>query len=99
MSDPADVVRELWLRHRDITLGRLARVHEALAKLGAGELSDEERAEATTDAHRLRGILGTYGFPEGTELAGQAEDALADGTTPSRATELGALVAAYAATL
>lgn len=102
MTDPKDVLRQLWLRNRDLTISRLEHVREALDRLARGELSETDREKARGEAHRLRGILGTYGFPEGSVLAGDAEDVLADGdhrTTPSQAAELGARLGDYGATL
>ena len=69
-------IRELWLRNRPIALDRLTVVRAAVDQLAAGRLEPDARAEAKSEAHRLRGILGSYGFPEGSEVLGEAEDLL-----------------------
>ena len=33
------------------------------------------------EAHKLRGLLGTIGLPDGSERAGEVEDLLAQGST------------------
>jgi len=53
---------------------RLAVVSSALEALAAGTLDAQRRDAALSEAHKLRGILGTYGFAEGSELATQAEE-------------------------
>jgi HPt (histidine-containing phosphotransfer) domain-containing protein len=55
---------------------RLAVVGSALDSLAAGGLDPARRDAALGEAHKLRGILGTYGFAEGSELATEAEDVL-----------------------
>lgn len=71
-----ELLREIWLRNRPLTIDRLAVVQSALDALAAGGLEDDQRSTAVGEAHKLRGILGTYGFAEGSELAGEAEDLL-----------------------
>ena len=51
------------LRDRVNTLGR------ALAAIQADQLTLELRANAALEAHRLAGLLGTFGYPEGTDAA------------------------------
>jgi HPt (histidine-containing phosphotransfer) domain-containing protein len=53
-----ELLRQVWLRNRPTTMERL----------DAGR-----RDAALSEAHKLRGILGTYGFAEGSELATEAE--------------------------
>lgn len=93
-----DLVRMVWLRNRTTTMERLAVVESALAALAAGELDAGGREEAKGEAHKLRGILGTYGFAEGSVLAGEAEDLLAgtagEGVASDLATRLGAFALA-----
>ncbi|MDQ4068499.1 MAG: Hpt domain-containing protein [Actinomycetota bacterium] len=68
-------------------------------ELAAGRLEEQAREEAAAEAHRLRGILGTYSFAEGTALAGEAEDLLAAGTDAVGAAHLSPRLVAYAAIL
>ncbi len=69
-------LRQLWERRRPRILERVA-VIEAVAAAeapGAGEIE-----QARAEAHKLRGLLGTIGLPEGSEAAGAIEDSLAAG--------------------
>jgi HPt (histidine-containing phosphotransfer) domain-containing protein len=53
---------------------RVAALESAAGPLAAGNLSESEREEATAAAHKLAGILGSFGLPEGTNLAREAEN-------------------------
>jgi HPt (histidine-containing phosphotransfer) domain-containing protein len=86
------MVRALWLRNRPITLERLAVVRAAVDQLVTGELHAAERQRAKHEAHKLRGILGTYGFQEASKVVGEAE-ALLDLETARGAAEIGARLA------
>jgi Hpt domain len=70
----ADQLRELlaplWEKNRGQVLRRLAHVRGALA--GA----DEPDQSVRDDLHALVGTLGTYGWPEGSDLAETILDAL-----------------------
>ncbi len=90
------LIREMWLRNRPVALARAAVVQAALERAVAGDLPPAERDDARSEAHRLRGILGTYGFPEGSVLAGEAEEALAVGPGAAVADDLPARWLAYA---
>jgi HPt (histidine-containing phosphotransfer) domain-containing protein len=82
------LVRDLWLKNRPVTLERLAVVRAAVDQLGAGRLEPDAREEARQEAHKLRGILGTYGFAEASVVAGEAEDLLEQATDPGGAAAL-----------
>jgi HPt (histidine-containing phosphotransfer) domain-containing protein len=100
MSDGAHpAVRQLWLQKRSITLERLTTVQRALDQLAAGRTDQGVLDEARMEAHRLRGILGTFGFPEGTDLAAEAEDVFDADADPAVAGDLAARLAAYRPTL
>ena len=79
------MVRQLWLKNRPVTLERLAVVRAAVDQLAAGTLEPATRDEAVVEAHKLRGILGTYGFADASVAAGEAEDLLALPTDPGTA--------------
>jgi HPt (histidine-containing phosphotransfer) domain-containing protein len=86
-----ELLKQIWLRNRSTTLERLSVVEAAVAALAAGELAPDRRDAALGEAHKLRGILGTYGFDEGSVLAGEAEDALQAGApAPNLSERLGA---------
>ena len=79
MTDEESVrrmVRDLWARNRAVTLERLSTVRAALDRLAAGELDQAARDDARSEAHKLLGILGTYGFADASVVAGDAEDFL-----------------------
>jgi HPt (histidine-containing phosphotransfer) domain-containing protein len=94
-----DMLRQIWLRNRVTTMERLAVVGSALADLSAGVLDADRRQAALAEAHKLRGILGTYGFAEGSVLAGEAEDALGADGPGGLAEDLAARLGAYARSL
>src|SRR5919107_1617724 len=89
-----ELLRQVWLRNRSTTMERLAVVGSALEALGAGDLDAGRREAALAEAHKLRGILGTYGFAEGSELATEAEDMLGAGAGAA-AQELSVRLAHY----
>ena len=91
-----ELLKQIWLRNRSTTMERLSVVESALADLSAGALAPDRREAALGEAHKLRGILGTYGFDEGSVLAGEAEAALQAGEP---APDLSARVGAYARSL
>ncbi len=67
---------QLWHKRLPRILERVA-VLEAVA---SAEAPDPEQVEgARVEAHKLRGLLGTIGLPEGSEAAGEIEDLLAAG--------------------
>lgn len=94
-----ELLRQVWLRNRPTTMERLAVVGSALEALAAGDLDAARRAAALGEAHKLRGILGTYGFAEGSELAGEAEDLLDAAGAGAGARELSVRLAEYARSL
>ncbi|MBD2576963.1 response regulator [Oscillatoria sp. FACHB-1406] len=69
-------VRKVWERFRGPIMERIAAVDEAIAALQSGTLSEELRAKAEQQAHKLAGSLGMYGFNEGSHLAREIEQAL-----------------------
>jgi len=66
----------LWQRHLPEIADRVAVLERACAALEAGRLSEEERKAATAAAHKLAGVLGTFGQMRGTELAREIEGML-----------------------
>ncbi len=87
------MVQNLWRRNRSITLERFAVVGTALDQLAGGTLEPAVREEALSEAHKLRGILGTYGFAEASVVAGEAEDLLGQATDPGHAGAVSARLA------
>ena len=72
-------------------------VEAAVRALAAGTLDAATAAEASREAHKLAGALGTFGMPAGTAHARALERALAAGATPDDAPALAAEAAALRA--
>lgn len=64
---------QLWAKFLPQMEERLAVMDAANRSLAAGTLTAEERAAAGAAAHKLAGVLGTFGLAEGTALAREAE--------------------------
>ena len=74
----------LWERSRHTVVERAALLQEA-GKLWANDRLDETtRLRAVDSAHKLAGVLGTFGLPRGTELAREAEQVFGQPIPPSK---------------
>ncbi|WP_017721218.1 response regulator [Kamptonema formosum] len=71
-----EAVSELWKRFKEPSKKRVAEIERAVAALQEGRLSEDLRNRAISEAHKLAGSLGTYGFPLGSKLARNIEHAL-----------------------
>jgi hypothetical protein len=67
---------DLWERRRAAILDRVGRLEALLA---TPDPSPEQVEAGRTEAHKLRGLLGTIGLPAGSDAAGEVEDLLAAG--------------------
>ena len=85
----------LWTRFLPQIEERVGILEAAAAALAEARLSTEEQETAAAAAHKLAGVLGTFGLAEGTELARELETAYAspDGVAPEHAPRLGLLAA------
>ncbi|HET7462642.1 MAG TPA: response regulator [Longimicrobium sp.] len=72
-QDVAAAVNQLWTRARGAMLQRVEVLERAARAAGDGRLNGALRQQATDEAHRLAGALGTFGVPEGTRLAREME--------------------------
>ena len=68
----AEIAR-IWVESENVMHARLDAIDAAGAALLSGSLDAERRAAATHGAHKLAGSLGTFGLPEGSELASELE--------------------------
>jgi len=59
-------------------------LEQAKIALSEGNLSEVLRQSAGQEAHKLAGGLGTFGYPQGSNLARAIEDMLMDGTPLGR---------------
>ncbi len=64
---------EIWNRHREQLLDRVANIERAIFALKDGSLTPEIRHQAWQSAHNLAGALGTFGLPIGSQVAKQIE--------------------------
>lgn len=69
----SDALNQLWVKFLPQMQERLVILETANRALAAGSLSDAERLAAAAAAHKLAGVLGTFGLAEGTDLAREAE--------------------------
>jgi HPt (histidine-containing phosphotransfer) domain-containing protein len=85
-----ELLQALWVKNYPILVERLKTIRAAKDKLDAGSLDNQARKDGEEAAHKLAGILGTFGLPQGSVLASKIEALLAGdaSTCAKRATEL-----------
>ncbi|HEX4284638.1 MAG TPA: Hpt domain-containing protein [Terracidiphilus sp.] len=103
MANPAaiaEIMNQMWVKFLPDIQDRVAVLEKAAAAVSGGSLPSELREEAFSAAHKLAGILGTFGLDEGTTLAREAEALYAgdagpvrDGRPAALANQIGAIVA------
>ncbi len=67
------VMDRMWTQFLPQMQERVAVLEAAAAAALDGALTSAQRASALSEAHKLAGVLGTFGLPRGTELAREAE--------------------------
>lgn len=67
---------EIWQQTRSTSFDRIAVLEEAAQSLAIDQLTDELRQKAESNAHKLLGVLGTFGFVEAAQIARQLEGML-----------------------
>ena len=72
-SPLAEAMNHLWAKYLPLMEARVATLRQAAEQLAKGELTAPEQREAAADAHKLAGVLGTFGLKEATDLAREAE--------------------------
>lgn len=99
-----ELLQSLWVKNYPLLLERLKLISAAKDKLDAGYLDDQCRKDGGEAAHKLAGILGTFGLPQGSVLASKIEVLLAGDTSTcvqragelsSWVRELGAVIASH----
>lgn len=73
ISDVPELLVPMWLERQEAICDRI----EALAVALADGTND---TDSQMSAHKLRGLLGTLGFSEGSETAAEVENTLMSGT-------------------
>ena len=96
-STMSDALDRLWARFLPQIEQRVHTLAAAAQAFAAGALSEETRETAHAEAHKLAGVLGTFGLTRGTELAGELETLYAQPIDPDP--ELAARLATAAAEL
>ncbi|HWT92891.1 MAG TPA: Hpt domain-containing protein [Solirubrobacteraceae bacterium] len=76
MSDLEAAIAAIWDRSKPIMRERVEHVDRAAAALRDGPLDPAVREEASRAAHQLAGSLGSFGMPEGSDVARALEQLL-----------------------
>jgi len=79
----AEALNRLWRQFQPQMLERVTVLDCAIGPLAVGALTEEQLDEVNAAAHKLAGILGSFGLPEGTVLAREAESLLAGASEPN----------------
>jgi HPt (histidine-containing phosphotransfer) domain-containing protein len=87
----------LWVRFLPEIKTRVAVLEAAAKAVGEGKLAGKHREAAQAAAHKLAGVLGTFGLTRGTVLARELELTFARESSPGR--DAGAKLAEIAAEL
>ena len=90
-SQLSEAMNRLWQKYLPQMEERVATLQAAAEQMATGaSLSQEEQRMASADAHKLAGVLGTFGLKEGTELAREAENLYSEplGADPAAAEQL-----------
>jgi HPt (histidine-containing phosphotransfer) domain-containing protein len=70
---------ELWRSSRPTIVERVAILHSACDSLTQNPLNTEARSSGLEAAHKLSGVLGVFGLPQGSEIASSIEFQLKSG--------------------
>ncbi|MCU1287299.1 MAG: Two component response regulator receiver modulated diguanylate cyclase [Acidobacteriales bacterium] len=71
-SMEADIAA-LWEKFRPVNMARLQVLEDAAAALLKGNLNPDLRAQAESEAHKLAGSAGSFGYMEASRIARQLE--------------------------
>ena len=93
----SEAIDRLWVRFVPEIKERIAELHAAAEALTAGTLTASHRETAHAAAHKLAGVLGSFGLTRGTVLARELEINFSREDGPDRAK--GKKLAAIAAEL
>ena len=69
----SQAIDRLWVRFLPEINERIALLQAAAEAIAAGTLTASRREAAYAAAHKLAGVLGTFGLPRGTVLARELE--------------------------
>ena len=74
-TELANAMDRLWAKFLPQMEQRVTTLRKVAEDHGNGSLSREDQRRASAEAHKLAGVLGTFGLQRGTELAREAEEA------------------------
>jgi HPt (histidine-containing phosphotransfer) domain-containing protein len=78
------MISALWERSRHTVVERAALLRTAGELLVDNRLDQATQRSAVDSAHKLAGVLGTFGLPRGTDLAREAEELFGQSMPPSK---------------
>jgi CheY-like chemotaxis protein/HPt (histidine-containing phosphotransfer) domain-containing protein len=78
----SSAIEAIWETSREEIGRRIATLEHAVAAMLGGDLGVDLRDRAHSDAHKLAGSLGMFGFATGSALAQELEQALATDGAP-----------------
>jgi HPt (histidine-containing phosphotransfer) domain-containing protein len=95
-ADPtalAAALNGMWTKFLPEMTARLSVIESAAASLAASSLTPAQQQAAASAAHKLAGVLGTFGLAQGTALARELETlySAAEVPTPSHSSHILAL--------
>jgi HPt (histidine-containing phosphotransfer) domain-containing protein len=93
----AEALDRMWTRFLPQLEERVATLEAVAAAFAGNHLSEDQRTSAIAAAHKLAGVLGTFGLDEGTVLARELEGLYSRQSGPDAA--LGAQLTTLAARL
>jgi HPt (histidine-containing phosphotransfer) domain-containing protein len=79
----SEALNRLWRQFLPQMLERVTVLDCAVGPLAVGALTVQQLDDVNAAAHKLAGILGSFGLPEGTALAREAESILAGSVEPN----------------
>lgn len=82
-AEIAHRLEQMWETLKDRLKAQIDLLHQAVAHLCGGTLTDTLRQQAKTEAHRLIGSLGSFGIVGGSEIARELEQLLEETDSPS----------------
>lgn len=96
-NDLSAALDRLWIRFLPEIDQRVAILESAAAAASGGLLTPQQQEAARAAAHKLAGVLGTFGLAGGTAPARKTEDIYGSGTAPN--SQKAELLVVYAAEL
>jgi HPt (histidine-containing phosphotransfer) domain-containing protein len=78
------MISALWERSRHTVVERAAMLRTAGELLIDNRLDAATQLSAVDSAHKLAGVLGTFGLPRGTDLAREAEELFGQPAPPTK---------------